>query len=201
MQSNLIVDPRVTEFQCIMPMENIPSVMVHGILSHEQASKLAHVTVAMQAIQDKRDKKHVPGGLKLHQYANLYFHARNPMMSKRRNEASKLCVLRVASRVLGIRGAVITDQNAASDYVRFYAPDQIGLLDLDIIFARNWKHPGDLINEWRHSSAKCAEVLIPQKIPPELIEGAFVLNSVSKQSLIAVDFPHLITIDADLFFH
>ncbi len=184
-----------------MPMENVPSVLAHGILSHERVSKLVHATVAMQAIQDKRDKKLVPGGLKLHQYANLYFHARNPMMSKRRDEAPKLCVLRVASRVLGIQGAVITDQNAASDYVRFHAPDQIGLLNLDTIFARSWKHPEDQIREWKHSSAKCAEVLIPHSIPPEFIEGAFVLNSVAGQSLAESGFPHSISIDADLFFH
>jgi hypothetical protein len=195
------MDPRVTEFQCIMPMENIPSVLALGILSHEQASKLVHATVAMEAIQDKRDKKQVPGGLKLHQYANLYFHARNPMMSKRRHEAPKLCVLRVAKRVLDIQGAVISDQNAASAYVRFHAPDQISLLDLDTIFARSWKHPEDQIREWKHSSAKCAEVLIPQRIPPELIEGAFVLNSVAKQSLTDIGFPLSITIDANLFFH
>jgi hypothetical protein len=72
------MDPRITEFQCIMPMENIPSVLVHGILSHERVSKLTYATVAMQKIQDKRDQKHVPGGLRLHQYAtidaDLFFH-------------------------------------------------------------------------------------------------------------------------------
>lgn len=184
-----------------MPMENIPSVLSHGILSHERASKLTHATVAMQRIQDKRDKKQVPGGLKLHQYANLYFHARNPMMSKRRDEASKLCVLRIAGKVLAIQGAVITDQNAASNYVRFYAPAQIGILDLDTIFARSWKHPEDQIREWKHSSAKCAEALIPERIPPEFIKGAFVLNGRAQQSLIDIGFRFPITIDADLFFH
>jgi hypothetical protein len=184
-----------------MPVENIPSVLSYGILSHDRASKLTHATVAMKVIQDKRDKKHVPGGLKLHQYANLYFHARNPMMSKRRDEASEICVLRVADRVLGIPGAVITDQNAASNYVRFYAPAQIGRLDLDTIFARNWKHPEDQIREWKHSSVKCAEVLIPERIPSEFIKGAFVLNDAVQQSLIDIGFRLPITIDADLFFH
>ena len=66
-----------------MPMGNIASVMTHGILSYERASKLAHHSVAMQAIQDRRDQKYVPRGLRLQQYANLYFHARNPMMFKR----------------------------------------------------------------------------------------------------------------------
>jgi hypothetical protein len=34
------MDPRVTEFQCIMPLENIPSVLKLGILSNERSAKL-----------------------------------------------------------------------------------------------------------------------------------------------------------------
>jgi len=81
------------EFQNIMPISNIPSVLNHGILSHEMGSRLPHTSVALQSAQDSRDQVRIPNGLKLHQYANVYFHARNPMMSLRRNEANKLCVL------------------------------------------------------------------------------------------------------------
>lgn len=95
---------RVTELHCIMPIANAHSVMTNGILSHEQAAKLAHRSVAMAEIQDRRDKVHVPGGLRLHQYANLYFHARNPMMFKRKDQAGSLCVLRVSAGS-GWRGA------------------------------------------------------------------------------------------------
>ena len=96
------MDPRVTELHCIMPTANIASVMAHGILSYERAAKLQHRSVAMQPVQDRRDHKQVPGGLKLHQYANLYFHARNPMLFKRLNDAAELCVLRVSTQVLAI---------------------------------------------------------------------------------------------------
>lgn len=72
------MDPRLTELHCIMPMDNVASVLLHGILSYERAARLPHHSVALQPVQDRRDKKHVPGGLKLHQYANLYFHARKP---------------------------------------------------------------------------------------------------------------------------
>lgn len=109
------MDPRVTELHCIMPMSNIGSVLAQGILSYEHAAMLAHASVAMQPVQDKRDQKHVPGGLKLHQYANLYLHARNPMLYKRLAEAASLCVLCVSTDVLALDGTVITDQNAASD--------------------------------------------------------------------------------------
>lgn len=101
---------RVTELHCIMPIGNVPSVMQNGILSHERASQLQHHSVAMQAMQDRRDLKTVPGGLRLHQYANLYFHARNPMLSVRRNE--DVCVLKDSTNVLNLPGAAITDQNA-----------------------------------------------------------------------------------------
>ena len=158
---------KLKEFQNITPIGNMPSILEHGILSHAQASKLPHLSVALQEVQDKRDVKQIPGGMLLHEYANVYFHARNPMMSRRRNEASTLCVLRVSVEILDIPGAVITDQNAVSNYVKFSTPDRLQFMDLDYVFALNWKHPEDQIEEWRHSSAKCAEALVPQKIPPD----------------------------------
>lgn len=157
------MDPRVTELHCIMPIGNLVSVMKRGILSHERAAKLTHHSVALQPVQDKRDRKQVPGGLKLHQYANLYFHARNPMMFKRRDQASDLCVLRVSTLVLALDGTVISDQNAASDYVRFLDPRQWQVLDFDAIYAMDWRHPGNSVAYYRHSSQKCAEVLVPEQ--------------------------------------
>jgi hypothetical protein len=189
------------EFQNITLVTNIPSILKHGIVSYVEAEKLPHLSVALQDVQDKRDAKKVPGGLALHEYANVYFHARNPMMSRRRNEAGKLCVLRVSTEILKIPGAVITDQNAASNYVKFSAPDRLKYMDLEYVFARNWKHPENQIEEWRHSSAKCAEALIPERILPNCILGAYVLNDAVRAELVALGFALPIEIDADLFFH
>lgn len=47
------------------------------------------------------------------------------MMSIRRAEAQSLCILRVSREILNISNVVVTDQNAASDYVRFLAPVQM----------------------------------------------------------------------------
>jgi hypothetical protein len=85
----------------------------------------------------------VPQGLWLHQYANLYFHARNPMLYKRLGEARTLCVLRVSLDALAIPHTVITDSNAASDYVRFLHPSQWKLIDFDDVLAESWTHPDD----------------------------------------------------------
>ncbi len=191
----------LAEFQNITPIANIASILKHGILSHVQASKLPHSSVALQDVQDKRDVKRIPGGLALHEYANVYFHARNPMMSRRRTEANQLCVLRVSTEILKIPGAVITDQNAVSQYVRFSAPDRLHFMNLDYVFARNWKYPDDQIQEWRHSSAKCAEALIPRAIPPQYLLGAYVLNASSQSQVHAHGFQLPINLDPDIFFH
>ena len=192
---------KLAEFQNITPLVNIPSILQHGILSHAQASKLPHHSVALQEVQDKRDQKQIPGGRALHEYANVYFHARNPMMSRRRNEAHALCVLRVSTDILKISGAVITDQNAVSKYVKFSAPDRLKLMDLDYVFAASWKHTDNQIEEWQHSSAKCAEALIPQRIPPDYLLGAYVVNEAVRAELATLGFALPIDVNADLFFH
>lgn len=191
---------RITELHNIMPLANMPSVLAHGILSHERAARLATADISMPDIQKRRDKVQVPRGLRLHQYANLYFHARNPMLFKRKDQAETLCVLRISPTVLQIAGAVITDQNASSDYVKFLPPTALNLLQLDQIYAEDWRHPTDRIAYYRHKSQKCAEVLIPHQIPPQYILGAYVVSAPARQRVQQIGFSQPIAIQPYLFF-
>lgn len=183
-----------------MPIGNIPSVIQHGILSHEHAAKLEHHSVALPEVQERRDQKRVPGGLKLHQYANLYFHARNPMMYKRRGEAADLCVLRVSREVHSIEGVVLADRNASSDYVRFLHPTQWSLLQFDEIYAMNWIHANDSAATHRHRSLKCAEVLVPHRVEVARLLGAHVVDSAAAAKLAGTGFALLIEVNPGLFF-
>lgn len=194
------MDPRITELHCIMPMDNIPSVLEHGILSYERAARLRHRSVAMQPVQERRDQKQVPGGMKLHQYANLYFHARNPMLFKRKDEADSLCILTVSTNVLKLPGTVISDQNAASDYVRFLDPGQWKLLPLDDIYAMDWRHPDDQIAYWRHKARKCAEVLVRDRVEPRYLTGAHVLSDDAAVRLKRLGFALTVKVSPELFF-
>ena len=194
-----LMDARINEFQCIMPIANIPSVVQLGVLSHERAKKIDHVSAAMEEIQERRDKKRVPGGLRLHQYANLYFHARNPMLYKRKENAANLCVLRVSTDVQNLPGVVITDQNAAGDWVRFLEPKQYRLLDFDAILAMDWRHPNDPIAFRRHRLTKCAEVLVPHVVEPRFLVGAYVVSrDVANKLATLCNLP--ITVDRVMFF-
>jgi hypothetical protein len=199
-QEAIAVDPRVTELHCIMPVANIASVLTAGILSYERTAKLPHLSVAMQPVQDRRDQIRVPGGKKLHQYANLYFDARNPMMYKRRNEAPSLCVLRVSTLVLKVAGAVITDCNAASDYVRFLAPSQWRYLNFDDIYAPDWRHKNNPPRYYQHRSRKCAEVLVPDLVHPRFLQGAYVPGTKTSRELSGTGFTLPVDIKPILFF-
>jgi len=167
----------VNELFYISHIENVPSIIKHGILSHNESKKINSFSIAMPEIQQKRKDKIIPGAGKLHDYANLYFDAHNPMLSKCREHNDKICILCINSGILDQPGIIISDQNAASDYAGFYDV-YYGLKKLDkhMVYAESWKHPDDEIMEWRHKSVKCAEILIPKGVSPKYITRAYVAN-------------------------
>ena len=154
----------------------------------------------MREIQDVRAKKRVPGGLALHDYANLYFNGRNKMMAKKRPEHDRLCALRVSTNALNIPEAVIADQNASSKYALFL-PSPLGLqkLNHDEVFVRSWKCPDDQIREWRLGSVVCAELLVPDVVPSRLILGAYILDDTARTRFTEVEANLECVINADIF--
>lgn len=185
---------RVTELHSIMPLRNLPTVKTYGILSHNAVKALPHADVSLQEVQDKRSTKAVPNGLPLHDYANLYFCARNPMMYKRKEERLNLCVLSISIEIFKLAGVVFTDRNAASAYSRFYrVQDGIDGMNFDMIYADDWRHPNDPVSYLEHKAIKCAEVLVPNLVAVQYISGAYVYDA-SAQVQVACLWPELTTI-------
>lgn len=112
------------------------------MLSNEGAEKIAHTSIAMQEVQDRREVKTVPNGLALHKYANLYF---------------------------------------------------------DLVYATWWKDD-DYYTEKKKKSIKCAETLVPYKVPYDFIVCAAVVSEQAKHKLLAVGFDKEIVVKAGLFF-
>ena len=157
-------------------------------------------SVALEEIQQIRRGVRIPGGLRLHEYANFYFTARNPMMFRRQDVHREIAVIRVATDVLDLDDVVLTDGNASSEYTAFLqSPEGLEKLDHDLIFARYWTDD-DEIEYYRKKRAKCAEVLVPQRVDPNYILGAYASNaetlSIIEGSLGGLDN----TLNADIFF-
>lgn len=149
----------LTELHYITPISNVASILDRGILSHDSASQIDPDSIADKSVQARRSRVLVLGGARLHDYANLYLNARNAMLYRLifiELRIDKLCVMGIASEVLGIPKVIIADRNAASDTVRFYDQVDDGLAALSKweLFAKYWEN--DL-----HISRMQAEVLVP----------------------------------------
>ncbi len=184
----------------IQAINNIPSIMNKGLLSNEKAQNISHTSIAMNEVQVRRDHVRIPNGLRLHQYANLYFDPWNPMLSRRRSQNEEICILKFDRSVLDMKGVIISDRNASSDYAAFYTPE-VGLenIDFDLVYARYWLDE-DYFEQCRKKSIKCAEVLVPYVIPYEYVVCAAVVNINAAKGLENIGFDRRIVIEPRLFF-
>ncbi|MGV3617853.1 MAG: DarT ssDNA thymidine ADP-ribosyltransferase family protein [Fimbriimonas sp.] len=190
----------LAELHYIAAFENVPLILTHGILCRVRAARLLQQDVSDPQVQKIRAAKNVPNGLNLHRYANVYVNGRNKMLWKVLTTHSNVCLLRISCDILDLPGAVIADENAASNYVYFdSSPRGLRLINRERVFAESWKHANQ-IDEWKHGSEVCAEVLVPDSIPPSMIVGAHVADE-TKSARLRVLCPNLpIQVSPYLFF-
>lgn len=167
----------IQELYFITDISNVASIMSNGILSHNEAHRVNHCSIAEQGVQERRQNKKIPGTNKhLHDYTNLYFDAHNPMLSARRDMNDTICVLRIKSEILSLEGIIVTDQNASRDCWFKPVNDGLPLLDRDEVFATFWTN-SDPFEAYRLKGIKCAEVLVPKCVRPAYILSAYVANT------------------------
>jgi len=136
----------------------------------------------------------------LHDYANLYFDAHNPMLSRLRDRNDSIAVLRIEPAVLDKPDVVICDRNASSDWARFFTVERgLDSVDAGIVFARFWTHQ-DQYAEWERKSKKCAEVLVPGSVDARFIFGAYVANQRALKAIDSLDLGLSVTVNVGMFF-
>jgi len=173
----------VAELHFITYIENVPSILKRGILSHNESRNINFHDISESGVQERRAKKKIPGTNKsLHDYANLYFDAHNPMLSARRSKNDEICVLRIKNIVLNIDGVIITDKNAARECWFKTVDEGLPLLNKDEIYATFWTD-NNPIKEYKHAGIKCAEVLVPDCVHSDYIIGAYVDNITALNNL------------------
>lgn len=191
----------IKELYYFTDIRNLGSILERGILSHNNVSPITPFRIDNKEVQSKRRKKCVPNGRPLHDYVNLYLSPKNPMLSVLRTMHKDLCILRVDCKVLNTPKAVITTGNAAGDYTRFCeVREEMPELDKDLIFAPYWDD-SDPIKKSRKKSAKCAEVLIPDKINSSYILGICVSNKLTLKKINEA-FPECqVNVTTNIFFY
>lgn len=187
---------RLTELHYIAHIDNVPSILSRGLLSHMRAEAIDHVSVAMEEVQDIRAGKVIPGGRPLHDYVNLYVHARNAMLSKVRHLNHDLAILRVDPAVVDLPGTIVADRNAAGPAAFFPAAEGIAALDEEVVLAIWWASSLDA------RQRRCAEVLVPDVVDPAYVVGAYVCTAGCADRLSDATGSELaIEVNHDMFFH
>ncbi len=191
---------RLSELHYIAHMSNLDSIVRRGILSNRKAAPYATTSIANSDVQEIREAKRVPQGLPLHEYANLYFDARNPMMYVRHSAHLQLCVLHIRTDVLDLPGVIIADGNAASaDTVFWPSPKGLEYVNEEMAFAE-WWIAADFYEGREKKRVRCAEVLVPDMVPPDLIIGCHVSCEQAQKNLVLVAPQLTANVNPRLFF-
>ncbi|MEH2242372.1 DarT ssDNA thymidine ADP-ribosyltransferase family protein [Nostoc sp.] len=177
-----MIKPDIKSLYYITHIENLPSILQRGILSHKAVDELgvSYTPIYDSGIVSKRKDKSTPARSSLWEYANLYFQPRNPMMYRVVHEKDKrdIAVVGVKPDVLAAVGGLITDGNAANEPTQFFAIKE----GIEIL-QKQWKI---IQNEWWNeldgSKRKImAECLVPEQISPELVHSVFVADYKAKE--------------------
>lgn len=152
---------------------NLNSILIHGLLSHNEAHKrgLVSADISDPSVQNRRSGKPIYNR-SLHDYVCLYFSPRNPMLYCRSDQQHEIILLGIDPIVLLDDHTIFSDGNAASGPTCFYQDTaQLAQLPWSIINADYWPNFVD------GKRIKCAEVLVYPRISVQYIRQIFCYNS------------------------
>ena len=96
-------------------------------------------------------------------------------MMYRVRDSEGLCVLRVDRAVLDLPGVWYSTRNASTDEAEFYGCNgHFDHLDADI-YAGSWLSSSGAVDHDKMQRMQ-AEILVPRRVPPELIECVYAKN-------------------------
>jgi hypothetical protein len=170
------------------PLDNAALIVCFGIFSFNHMKDIPHRNIASDAVQRRRAFYVPSSGRSVHDYVPLYFATHTPMQrrlthgtgvhSPQLTEDALAIFELSARRLFALEDVVFTDGNAASSRTQFFDDTaQFGRLNWDII--RNRRCYSDRFR-WR----KAAEVLVPDRIDPSLIEQVITCSDESRTVLI-----------------
>jgi hypothetical protein len=176
---------QVKELYYITHIDNMPSILKQGILSHEQiqARNIPYTPIYDEEIVSNRRDIVTPDGRSLWSFANLYFQPRNPMLYRVLHEKSTndIAILSVLSNILDRPDIFVSTGNAAHGSSDILQTTEIKKALPQIL--RNTLNV-DWWNEVDGSKRKImAECLVPEMISPDQIQSIYVASRTAKKKL------------------
>lgn len=171
--------PRGSQLFYITHIDNIPSILQKGILSHSiiENQEVKYTQIYDKGIISNRKDKKTPNNKSLWEYANIYFHPRNPMLYRVVHEQppEKIAILAIDKDVTQLPGVFITNGNAASllsDIMPMTQQNYYRVINqLKKVFDSTYWTDED--GSKRKIMAEC---LVPKKVPSDYIKTIYVVD-------------------------
>ena len=160
----------------ITHIDNIPSILCNGILSHEriQNEHIPFTPIYDEQIVTNRKDIHTPDGRSLWNFTNLYFQPRNPMLYRvlHEKQASEVAIISIQPNILDRSDIFISNGNAAHSasvilHIR-EAKKELRQIVSDTVDVEWWN---DLNGSKRKIMAEC---LIPDVVTTDMLQAIYV---------------------------
>lgn len=163
----------------ITHIDNMESILKHGILSHNLAHEKGIVRndISNLTVNARRNRFEASLGGNIHDYSPLYFNHKNPMLYTlcKNKDKNTLVLLRINPHILLIDDVAFSDGNAASSSTNFFKNiEDFNKLNWNLIKKGSWYNYELGIEEGRR--IMCSEVLVKNKIPLFIINDIFVYD-------------------------
>lgn len=155
-------------------LDNLPSVLAHGLLCRNEAKRLPHASFAEDSVQGRRRERAIEtsrGRLRsVHDLVPLYLTSRTPTLYARREDQDRFVFLRLpVGAVLApdVEFAFSDGNLGAHATGRFAHQNDLSNIDFGVVTAERW--PGDRDGRRRRN----AEILV-ESVPPAAIDALVV---------------------------
>jgi len=177
----------ITGLYYITHIDNVPSILKRGIFCHEriEEEKVDYTRIYDEGIVANRKDIKTPDGRTLWNFANVYFQPRNPMLYRVLHEksANEIAIVSTRPEILDRLDIYITTGNAAHSSSEIL-PSGEGRKALRKIIRDT------MIEYWKEQDGSkrriMAECLVPDMIPPNLIQAVYVASRTAKDKLEAM---------------
>lgn len=196
---NLLAEYGIDYLYHMTSIDNLPSILSHGLLSHNQAHRfgLNKTDISDNCVQDIRQGKSV-NRIRLHDYVPLYFNPKNPMLYRRKELQQDIIILAINPIVLVYPGTIFSDGNAACRGTTFYSDiEMLSQLDWDTIWTRYWNDKFD------GKRIRCAETLVYPSLSLDKILTVFCyseMSAISIQNMMPSDVNIPIQVNKNFYF-
>ena len=176
--------PQIMGLHYISHIDNVSSILSRGIFCHEriEREKIDYTHIYNEEIVVNRKEIKTPDGRSLWHFANLYFQPRNPMLYLviHKKPVSEIAVVSVRPEILDRLDIYITTGNAAHLSSEIL-PSGEGRKALRQIIKST------RIEYWKPEDGSkrkiMAECLVPDMVPPSLIQTIYVATRAAKANL------------------